>query len=53
MSLDYLIPGLTPTDLPGDRAGETWRFYVVDPNTLILRAVIQHDAAPAPIGASL
>lgn len=48
----YLAPGLTPTDLPGDRAGTTHRFHVVDHITLIRRAVLVHEAAPAPIGAS-
>lgn len=48
-------PAVTPTDLRpvADRPGTTWRFYVVDHTTLILRARLEHDAAPALIGASL
>lgn len=48
-------PAVTPTDLHpvADRPGTTWRFYVVDHTTLILRARLEHDAAPALIGASL
>lgn len=34
-----------------DRPGTTWRFYVVDHTTLILRARLEHDAAPL-IGAT-
>lgn len=48
-------PVVDPTDLRpvADRAGTTWRFYVVDHTTLILRARLEHDAASASIGASL
>lgn len=42
-----------PTDLPALREGQTHRFYVVDHTTLIRRAVLDHGAAPALIGASL
>lgn len=37
-----------PTDLRpvADRPGTTWRWYVVDHNTLILRARMEHGAAP-------
>lgn len=42
-------PAVTPTDLRpvADRPGTTWRFHVVDHTTLILRARLVHDAAPA------
>jgi len=47
-------PVATPTDLPWlTPAGTTYRFYVVDHTTLILRAVLKHDAAPALEGAPL
>jgi hypothetical protein len=46
----YLTPGLTPTDLPGHRAGVTWRFHVADHQTLIKRAVLEH--APQLEGAT-
>lgn len=48
-------PDVTPADLRpvADRPGTTWRFYVVDHTTLILRARMEHDAAPATNGASL
>lgn len=56
MSAAY-IPSVVvdPADLRpvADRPGTTWRFYVVDHNTLIKRAVMEHDAAPALNGASL
>lgn len=44
-----------PTDLRpvADRPGTTWRFYVVDHTLLILRARMEHGAAPALNGASL
>jgi len=40
----YLAPGLTPTDLPGERAGVTGRYLVLDDLTLELRAVFTHSA---------
>lgn len=52
----HLAPApVTPTDVHpvSDRPGTTWRFHVVDHTTLILRARLEHDAAPASIGASL
>lgn len=41
-----------PAVPPFVRAGTTWRFHVVDHNTLIKRAVLDHEAAPALIGAA-
>jgi len=49
----YLPPGLTPTDLPGQRAGTTYRFRVNDDRSLTLCARLEHDAAPALIGVAL
>jgi hypothetical protein len=46
------ILGTDPADLPAVRAGTTYRYHVVDHNTLILRAVLKHEAAPELEGAS-
>lgn len=42
----YLAPGITPTDLPGARAGITYRFRVEHDLSLTLCARLEHDAAP-------
>lgn len=52
MTLNLAPSPADPAALPVVRAGTTYRFHVVDHNTLIKRAVLEHDAAPELIGAT-
>jgi len=49
----HACPPSSPTNLPWlTPAGTTIRYHVADDRTLIKRAVLKHDAAPALEGAA-